>query len=252
MKDSRTLSFINMYGVLGALVQLCELVPEASALVKDADVSVGFVVKNGPAATLTFKAGRCTLSEGADSCDIRLPFASPEKFNGLIDGTVTPIPSKGFTKIKFLLGPFTKLTDLLPKYLQASEEDLKDPAFFTVSTTMMFHVIVAAIAQIGNEDKVGRASASYMVDGNIEMSIGNGGPKAYLAVKNHHLTAVHEAPAESLSYMEFGDMQLARKLFDGKVNSVVCVGEGTVRMGGMISQIDNMNRILDRVSMYLA
>ena len=38
MKDSRTLSFINMYGVLGALVQLCELVPEASALVKDADV----------------------------------------------------------------------------------------------------------------------------------------------------------------------------------------------------------------------
>ncbi len=252
MIDQRTLAFINMYGVLGSLAQLCELAPEAGELVRDANISVGFAVKDGPSATLSFRAGRCTLDEGAEHCDIRLPFASPEKFNGLIDGTVTPIPSKGLTKIKFLLGPFTKLTDLLPKYLKATEEALQDPDFFAKSTTLMFHVIVAAIAQIGNEDRVGRASASYMVDGNIEMSIGGGGPKAYLAVRNHRLTAVHEPPTESLSYMEFKDMRLARALFDGKVNSVACVGEGSVRMGGMISQIDNMNRILDRVSMYLA
>ena len=252
MKDQRTLAFINLYGVLGSLVQLCELVPEARALVGSADVTIGFTVKNGPSASLAFQKGQVSFVEGVDRCDIRLPFASPEKFNGMIDGTVTPIPSKGLTKIKFLLGSFTKLTDLLTRYLKASAEDLQDPEFFRVSTTLMFHVIVSAIAQIGNEDPVGRASASYMVDGNIEMSIGNGGPKAYLAVENHHLTAVHQAPSCSMSNMEFENMELARALFDGKVNSVACVGEGTVRMGGMISQIDNMNRILDRVSMYLA
>lgn len=252
MKDQRTLAYINMYAVLGSLVQLCELVPEAQKILGNAKVSVGFVVKNGPEATLAFENGKCALKDGAADCDIRLPFGSPEKFNGLIDGTVTPIPSKGFTKIGFLLKKFTKLTDLLTKYLKASPEDLQDDAFFNASTTIMFHVIVAAIAQIGNEDKVGRASASYIVDGNIRMGIGNGGPTAYLASKDHRLTAVHEAPQEYLSYMEFGDMRLARDLFDGKVNSVACIGQGTVRMGGMISQIDNMNRILDRVSMYLA
>ena len=38
----------------------------------------------------------------------------------------------------------------------------------------------------------------------------------------------------------------------GKVNAVACVGEGKIRIGGMISQVDNVNRILDRVALYLA
>lgn len=38
-------------------------------------------------------------TEGVDRCDIKLAFSAPEKFNGMIDGTVTPIPRKGFTRI---------------------------------------------------------------------------------------------------------------------------------------------------------
>jgi hypothetical protein len=52
--------------------------------------------------------------------------------------------------------------------------------------------------------------------------------------------------------MRFEDIGLARALFDGEVNAVAAVGEGKVRIGGMISQVDNVNRILDRVALYLA
>ena len=52
--------------------------------------------------------------------------------------------------------------------------------------------------------------------------------------------------------MRFEDIKLARDLFDGRVNAVASVGEGKVRIGGMISQVDNVNRILDRVALYLA
>lgn len=55
-----------------------------------------------------------------------------------------------------------------------------------------------------------------------------------------------------MSCMEFCDLALAHDLFDGKVNAVVCVGQGKVRISGMISQVDNVNRILDRVALYLA
>ena len=55
-----------------------------------------------------------------------------------------------------------------------------------------------------------------------------------------------------MSYMSFSDVRTARELFDGKINAVSAVGEGAVRMGGMISQIDNVNRILSRVELYLA
>jgi hypothetical protein len=47
-------------------------------------------------------------------------------------------------------------------------------------------------------------------------------------------------------------MKLARQLFDGKVNAVACVGTGLLRIGGLVPQVDNISRILDRVALYLA
>ena len=41
-------------------------------------------------------------------------------------------------------------------------------------------------------------------------------------------------------------------LFDGKVNSMDCIGKQSITMCGMISMLDNVNRILDRVAVYLA
>lgn len=250
--DARTLAYINLYAVLGALENLCELDEEAKKLAsRKKPVSVGFEVKDGPSATLTFGGGKCTLSEGCADCTIKLPFSSCEKFNGLIDGTVTPIPSKGFLHVGFLLKPFTKLTDLLTRYLKASPEDLADPAFKEKSTAMMFYVIAAALSQIGNEDPIGRFSASNIVDGIIQLSV-KGGPCAGIRVREHHMETVKRRPRQPRAVMEFGSMELARQLFDGEVNSVACVGSGEIRMGGMISMVDNINRILDRVSLYLA
>ena len=251
MKDPKTMAYVNLFAVLGAIPYLCELDKEAAALIEGKTVSVGFAVKDGPEATLFFGGGKCRMAPGVDRCQVKLPFSTCEKFNGLIDGTVTPIPSKGFGKIGFLTGPFTKLTDRLSAYLRPDPEALKDPEFFRVSTTIMFHVIAEAIAQIANHDKVGSFSASNIDDGIVKLAI-RGGPAAALCCRDHRLTAVHDEPREFFSYMEFRDMELARALFDGKVNAIAAVGLGQVRIGGMICQVDNVNRILDRVAAYLA
>lgn len=251
MKDPKTLAYINLFAILGALPYLCELDGEAAKLAEGSNVSVGFAVKGGPEATLFFGGGKCRMAPGVDRCQVKLPFSSCERFNGLIDGTVTPIPSRGFTKIGFLMGPFTGLTDRLTAFLKPEPGALEDPAFFRVSTTLMFHVIAEAIAQIANHDEVGRFSASNIVDGTAKLAV-RGGPAAALCCRGHRITAVHEEPREYLSYMEFQDMRLARALFDGQVNAIAAVGLGQVRIGGQISQIDNINRILDRVAVYLA
>ena len=239
-----------MYAVLGGLVKLCELVPEAKQILGKSGASIGFAVKDGPAATFTFVGGNCIMKDGTEDCAIKIPFSSPEKFNGMIDGKVTPIPTKGFTKIGFLLRKFTKLTDLLTRYLRPSEEDLADPVFFETSTVLMFHVIAGAICQIANHDKVGMASAKNIVDGVVKMEI-RGADSAALTVKNHKMTYSASVPKKIMSYMQFADVKTARDLFDNKINSVASVGTGGVRMGGMISQIDNVNRILSRVELYL-
>ena len=253
MTDAKTLAYINLYGILGALENLCELDEEASKLAQvKKPISIGIRVKGGPDATLTFKNGRCRMEQGvAANCNVLLPFSSCEKFNGLIDGTVTPIPSKGFTKIGFLLKNFTKLTDILTKYLRATDEDLKDEVFFEKSTKIMFYLITVALAQIGNNDDIGKFSASNIPDGIIEMSIKDS-VSSTLRVKDHHIVTIKQKPASYRAKMEFGSIKLARDLFDGKVNAVACIGEGTVTMSGLVNMLDNINRILDRVALYLA
>lgn len=249
--DEMTMAYINLFAVLGTLENLCQLDEEAKALIKDKKVSIGFAVKEGPEATLCFENGTCTLRKGIEHCDIKLPFSSAEKFNGMIDGTVTPIPAKGFTKLSFLLKEFVKLTDILTRYMRASEEDLKDPVFFEKSTILMFYTIASAISQIGNHDKVSRTSASYISDGIIRLSVKDG-PTASICAKDHQLKTVKKVPKNPDACMEFGSIQIARDLFDGKINSLACIGTGDIRMSGMIVMLDNMNRILDRVGLYLA
>ena len=74
--DARTLSYINLYGILGTLPELCRLSPEAQAYLRGQTIRLGITVKNGPAATLSFDKGQCALEEGTHNCQILLPFSS--------------------------------------------------------------------------------------------------------------------------------------------------------------------------------
>jgi len=250
--DKRAMAYINMFAVLGTLENLCELDSKAQEILKGTkSVSIGFDVKDGPKATLSFEDGKCLLTEGCDDCDIKLPFSSVDKFNALIDGTYTPIPNKGFAKIGFLLKTFTALTDRLTEVMRPSEEALKDPDFFKLNTVLTFYTVSVAISQLGNHDEVSRFSASNMEDGDIQISIKDG-PKSIIHVKDHVLTTEKEGKGSPRCVMEFASMELANDLFNDKVNSLACIGDGAILMKGLISMLDNMNRILDRVSMYLA
>ncbi len=251
LMDSKTLAYINMYAILGTLENLCEIVPEASELLQgQKPISIGLEVKGGPSATLYFKNGKCRMEQGVGVCDVKLPFSDCEKFNGLIDGTVTPIPSKGFLHIGFLLKKFTALTDILTKYMRASEEDLKDPVFFERSTTLMLYTIGVAIAQIGNNDEIGKFSAKAIEDGSVLIGIKNG-PAVELVCKNHRLVTLKKTPEKYRSAMIFESIETARALFDGKVNALTCIGTGKIEMHGLVSMLDNINRILDRVALYI-
>jgi hypothetical protein len=78
-----------------------------------------------------------------------------------------------------------------------------------------------------------------------------GCPSTYIKAEGGKLSLTQ--PCDNYrAFMEFDNIRLARDLFDGKVNSVAAVGLGDIRIGGMVSMVDNVNRILDRVSLYLA
>jgi len=255
--DQRTLAYINMHAILGTLENLCELDPEARALMtNDKPISLGFDVKGGPQTTLTFRNGRVRLDRGVENANVRLVLGSCEKFNQMVAGEAQPIPvpGSGFrpAHLKFLLGDFQALTARLESYLRASEEDLLNSVFFETSTKLMLYVISVALSQIADYDEIGRFSAKYLPDGEIQMSIKNTDIATTIRVRNNVLATIKQKPAKPSAIMEFESLELARALFDGKVNALSCIGDGRIVMGGKIAMLDVLNRLLDRVPLYLS
>lgn len=253
MKEAKALAFVNAYGVLATLENLCQMDDEAKAICAGLKkpVSLCFEVTDGPCVTYNFTKDGCKMTEGDYGCTCKMKFASPEKFNALIDDSKPGVPVKGIAQVlSFLLGPFTKLTDILTKYLMPNEDDLKDRKFFETSTILTMYTIGGAICALGNNDKIAKLSASYIPDGDIQMGITDA---VYVTVRarDHKLELIKEKPTTPRAVMEFKTIDLANALFNGTASTVAELCAGNIYMCGMINMIDNVNRILDRVAVYL-
>lgn len=253
MKEAKALSYVNMYGVLCTLENLCELDDDAKKICQELKkpVSLCFDVSDGPCCTFNFSKDGCKMTEGSYGCTCKMNFSSPEKFNTFIDEAKPGIPVKNITQVlSFLLGPFTKLTDLLVKYLQPKDEDLKKRDFFEKSTILTMYTIGGAICALGNNDSVSKQSASYICDGDIQMGITDA-VYVTIRVRHHKLELIKEKPDTPRAVMEFKTIDLANGLFNGTASTMAELCAGNIYMSGMINMIDNVNRILDRVAVYL-
>lgn len=253
MTDAGAMAYVNMYGVLGTLENLCAMDTEAKNILSELKkpVSLCFSVKNGPCCTFHFTKAGCRMTEGDEGCTGKMMFSSPEAFNALIDSSKPGLPVKNPVQVlSFLLGPFTKLTDRLTALLRPSEEALKDRAFFEESTMLTLYTIAGAVSALANNDPISRISADYTVDGEISLGIKDT-VSVTLVVKDHHFTTVKTPSNNPRAIMEFATLDLAAGLFAGKVSTINEMCKGTIGVRGMINMLDNVNRILDRVSVYL-
>jgi len=253
VKEAKAMAYVNMYGVLATLENLCEIDQKAKAVCSSLKkpVSLCFDVTDGPCCTFHFSKDGCKMSEGSYGCTCKMNFSSPDKFNALIDDSKPGMPVKNIAQVlSFLLGPFTKLTDRLVELLQPSEEALKDRAFFEESTILTFYTIAGALSALANSDSISQQSALYTVDGDVQMGITDT-CYATLRIRDHHFETIKEKPDTPRAIMEFKTIDLAYGLFTGTASTMAELCAGNIYMSGMISMVDNINRILDRVAVYL-
>ena len=74
---------------------------------------------------------------------------------------------------------------------------------------------------------------------------------ATLKVRNHTFETIKEKPANPRAIMEFNSIDLASGLFNGTASTMAELCAGNIYMRGMCNMLDNVNRILDRVAVYL-
>lgn len=253
MTEQKAMAYVNMYGVLGSLESLCKTDGEAKEILKSLKkpVSLCFSVKNGPCGSFAFSKDGCTFSEG-DAGGLKMSFSSPEKFNALINDSKPGIPSRHpIGTLAFLTGTFTKLTNRLNAVLRPEGKAMENRAFFEENTLMTMYVLAGAIAALANTDSISKQSAAATPDGEVSLGIKDTAAVT-IRIKDHHFTALREPSENPRAVMEFADIDLAAGLFAGRVSTVNELCRGNIRLAGMLSMVDNINRILDRAAVYLS
>ena len=254
MTDEKALAYVNLYGVLAALENLWELDQEARRCTAGLKrpVALCFAVRGGPCATLHFSAGGCRFVPGEQGCTHKMSFSSPAAFNAMINGGKPGWPVKRpLSTLVFLSGPFTRLTNRLQAVLRPSDQALADRALFEENTLLTLYVAAGAISALANHDPIARLSAAATADGRVRLGVA-GRAAVTIEVRDHRFTTVKAALEQPRAIMEFADLDLAHSLFQGTASTINELCAGRIRIAGLASMIDNINRILGRVSVYLA
>ena len=251
MTDHLTKANINLFAILRNLEDLCAMEDETKLIVKDCNISIQFIVKNGPEAFLILKDGKCALQKGRKRCKIKLYFKNPEHLNKMFDGKANPILLKGFTKLGFLKKEFPKLVEKLTYYLKPTDQLLKDPKYLKINTYLTMFTAFNAMVQIANHDRLGKLNSSRIPDGVVAISILGGGPSIFITSKSGCLEINNETDKLIRAYMNFANLNITNAILNNKVDTYSAIGGGELEIKGCIPMIDNLNKLLSQVPAYV-
>lgn len=256
--STRTQAFVNFYAAMGTMQTYAELDQKAKELASQKDIAVRFKVKDGPDGVIIFNSGSIKavpFKEGMD-VDIGLYCPSNEKFNELVDGkSQTIIPFKGFFKLGFMLNkksPFNALSQDMAKIMRKTEFENEEER--KLSTLLAFNAMVAALAQIGNEDKLGKKSAAAIPEGDISIEIQD---ECYCTIRvtkaeTTKLEYINQKSDNPRCRMVFDSIDTAKGVIDGNLDAMYCISTGKIAMSGFIPMLQNLNNILNLVPKYLS
>jgi hypothetical protein len=248
--DQLTLARVNVFALLRCLEELPAHDEEARKVTAGKAETVQLSVGGMGKARLVVGDGRIQFLPGPGRCSILLWFPRPENLNAMFAGTGNPIPLKGLTKLSWLKGPFTRLTDRLSFYLKTTPERLQDPAYRTANAALSLCAAAYAVVEVGNNDRYGKLNAARMADGELRMAAA-GGPDLGLIVEGGRLRCRRGASPRPRARMEFVDLESAGAMLRGELDSYTAIGQERLVLGGYVPLLDNLNKILGLVPRYL-
>lgn len=242
---------LNLFAVLQNLEELPRLDPEMGTFIKDWNISIQFTVWNGPAAHVAFANGACAHGRGSHPAPtVRLFFISPRHLNRMFDGSGSPIPLKGFSKLSFLQKDFTQMTERLEHYLKPEEGRQEDEAYLRANATMMLYTAAHGVSELAGLDPICRAIAAHTPRGTLQMGVQNG-PCVHIRFDENGVSA-GKGPAKAPdAMMMFRDFAAASALLNSRIDAFTAVVEGGLILQGMLPIVDNVGLIMDRIPRYL-
>ena len=226
--DVKTLAYVNFYAAIGTLEKYVEYDESAKAIAAQQDIVVRFNVKGGPDGVVVFKDGKVKVLpyDGERKVDINLYCSSCDQFNKVVAGTAMPIPTKGLFKTLAFMGkpesPFNVLTGKMAEIMRKARYAMKRILDGEISLGIKDECYATLVKSGGNDDKEAR------------------------------LTCIRRKADNGRAFMTFGDLETAKGLIDGVLDSMACISSGKLDTRGHMLMLDNLNKILNIVPKYLA
>ena len=212
----------------------------------------GIALVSSGRSEVKFFDGKCTFIRDKASASLRLWFTSPEHFNKLIDGEKTIPVFVNVFKVGFLLNTFTKLAERLGYFLKPTDELLKDEEYFKINTFLTGYSAFFALCEVGNSDRIGKLNASRMPEGDIQVQVTDGPAIIVNSNEKHKLTASIGKSDNIRALMDFRSLKVANDILGGKTSIGAELGSGTFMVSGYLPMLDNLNKLLAQVAVYLA
>ncbi|HOO72492.1 MAG TPA: hypothetical protein PK926_12090 [Spirochaetota bacterium] len=253
MDDNLIKANLNLYAVLQNFEELCGLDGEARDIIKTWDLSIQFSVRKGAKACLVFKNGACEHRRGPiSSPSISLYFISSAHCNKMFEGKATPVILKGFTRLKYLIRDFPKLTGRLEFYLKPTDALLKDSAYLSVNTRMTLNTAAFAVRELALNDDNSKLNAGQIGFGTVLIKVAPDGPSVSIEFKKDDITVSKIEPERPECSLSINGIRTANAFFNGKIDTYSAVARGDIAIRGIAPMLDSMAMILNRIPLYLS
>jgi hypothetical protein len=243
---------LNLHAVLQNVEEIVKLDEQMAQLIKDWELTVEFIVRNGPSAFVEFKNGVCRHGPTAhENPTIRLYFTSAEHLNRMFHGKATPIPLKGFLRLGFLKREFARLTDRLTYYLRPVLGKPDNESYLKLHTILTLQTALYAVKVLAMLEPTSRKIAAHIPAGALEVEVLPTGPCLHLVFDKGGISVAKAAAKRPMAKMAFKDLQVVHAVLTGKLDGFLAVASGDIVLQGQLPMVDNLNLILDRVPRYL-
>ena len=251
---SYILANLHLHAVLPRLEELVKLDDEAQSIARQMKLKVRFRVRKGPSELVEISDGVVrTSSDPQANADLGLFFVNCDQLNNLfMDKRAIPVPYKGLTQLR-QMPRFSKLTEILTRYLKPAEADLKDPAFKKKHVEMALMTGLAGAAEVAKYDRKMEKVVDRLPWGTVQFSVLPDGPRAFVSVgKDKTILVSNGTVADPTANLDINGVDMAAGVLAGTLDTFAAVGSEDLRATGLLSLIDELNDLLDRLVFFLA
>lgn len=252
MNYETTLAALNLNAVLPNLGDLVRHDPVAAGIAAKRDICIQFLVRGGPAASVAFKNGACTVESGRRTdADVKLWFVSCRHLNRMFKNQANPVPIKGITRIGYLAGEFKKITERMEYFLTPDSAALAQPDYMALNTLLTLNTAARAICILVEGDPAAKSVAAGMPDGTLLLKVLPDGPAAAITFRNRRATMTPGETEKPSALMLMKDLKTANDLLNQKLDPFAAIALGDIMIRGQTPMIDCLDLILERIPHYL-